>query len=130
MSPCWLFIASSTGLRKTLGTGIKGNPLNSFWSQTLSWVFVWSEIDRNQWSQIIKANFQYINNFLSSSYGKFSLRLEKYNFELQYSPSKDILVSGTLSRSHFNHFEPEFTENTLIYHVHFALSTLPISDTR
>ena len=27
-------------------------------------------------------------------------------------------------------FEPEFTEDSLIHHVHFALSNLPISETR
>ena len=29
-----------------------------------------------------------------------------------------------------NHFEPEFTENILIHHIHFVLSNLPINDTR
>ena len=40
-----------------------------------------------------------------------------------------MLVSNTLSRSHLNHSEPEFPGNSLIHHVHFVLSNLPISET-
>ena len=58
---------------------------------------------------------------------KFFLCLQKYNFKLQYSPGKDMLVSGTLSISHLSHSEPEFTENNLIHHVHFALWNLLIT---
>ena len=41
-----------------------------------------------------------------------------------------MLVSDTLSRSHLSRFEPEFTEDNLIHHVHFVLLNLPISETR
>ena len=59
------------------------------------------------------------------------LHLQKYDFELQYSPGKeDMLVSNTLSRSHLSLFEPKFTEDSLVEHVHFVLSKLPISETR
>ena len=58
------------------------------------------------------------------------LHLQKYDFELQYSPGKDMLVSNTLSRSHLSRFEPKFTEDSLVDHVHFVLSKLPISETR
>ena len=60
----------------------------------------------------------------------FFLRLQKYDFELQYSPGKDMLVSDTLSRSHLSCSEPEFTEDSLFHDVHFVLSNLPISETR
>ena len=40
-----------------------------------------------------------------------------------------MLVSDNLSRPHFNHSKPQFIENTLIDHVHFELSNLPISET-
>ena len=59
---------------------------------------------------------------------KFFLCLQKYNFELPYSPDKDMLVSGTLGKSHLSRYEPEFTENSLIHHVHFVISNLAISD--
>ena len=39
-------------------------------------------------------------------------------------------VSDALSRSCLNDVEPEFDENTLIRHVHFILSNLPISQSR
>ena len=41
-----------------------------------------------------------------------------------------MLVSDTLSRSHLSDSEPEFTENSLIHHVHFVQSNIPISETR
>ena len=60
---------------------------------------------------------------------KFFLRLQKYDFKLQYLPGKDMLVSDTPSRSHLRHTEPEFTKNSSIHYVHFVLSNLPISET-
>ena len=41
-----------------------------------------------------------------------------------------MVVSDTLSRSHLSRFEPEFPEDSLIHHVHFVLSNLPISKVR
>ena len=60
---------------------------------------------------------------------KLFLRLRKYDFKLQYSSSKDMLFSGTFSRFHLNHSELELTENSLMHHVHFVLSNLPIRET-
>ena len=40
-----------------------------------------------------------------------------------------MLVSDILSRSHLSLSQPEFTEDSLIYHVHSVLSNLPISET-
>ena len=122
----WLFIANYTGLRKSLCTDRKGNPLYSFWSWMLSWVFVWSQIYRNQWSQT-KPIF---NRIISCPpVQKFFLCLQKYDFQLQYLPNKGILVSDTLSRFDLSHSKPEFTENSLIHHVHFVLFNFPISET-
>ena len=59
----------------------------------------------------------------------FFLCLQKYHFELQYLPNKDMLVSDALSRSHLSSSEPKFTEISLIHHVHFVLLNLPISET-
>ena len=59
---------------------------------------------------------------------KFFLRLQKYDFELEYAPGKTMLVSDTLSRSYLNAIKPEFDESTLIRHVQF--SNLPISQSR
>ena len=60
---------------------------------------------------------------------KFFLSLQKYDFELQYSPAKDMLVSDTLHRSHLSCSQPEFTKHSVIHHVHSVLSNLPISET-
>ena len=80
----------------------------------------------------LEQNYGTINNEISfpTCIQKLFLCLQKYNFELQYSPWKDMLVSDTFSRSHLSHSEPEFTEDSLIHHVHFVLSNLPISETR
>ena len=59
----------------------------------------------------------------------FFLLFQKSDFELQYSPGKNMLVTDTLSRCHLSRSEPEFTGNRLIHHVHFVLSNLPISKT-
>ena len=39
-----------------------------------------------------------------------------------------MLISDTLSRSYLKNSVPEFDENSLIHHVHFIISNLPISD--
>ena len=56
--------------------------------------------------------------------------MQKYDFELEYAPGKTMLVSDTFSRSYLNDNKIEFDENTLIRHVHFILSNLPISQSR
>ena len=55
----------------------------------------------------------------------FFFMSQKYDFKFQYLPCKDMLVSDTFSRSHLSSSKPEFTEDTLIYHVNFLLSNLP-----
>ena len=41
-----------------------------------------------------------------------------------------MVVLDALSRSQLNHSELEFTENSLIDHIHFVPLNIPISDTR
>ena len=52
---------------------------------------------------------------------KFFLQLQKYDFELEYAPSKTMLVSDALNQSYLSDIEPEFDQNTLIRCVHFIL---------
>ena len=61
---------------------------------------------------------------------KFFLRLQKYEFDLKYSLGKTVLVSDALSRAYIKYSKLEFDENSLIHHVHFAISNLPISNKR
>ena len=56
---------------------------------------------------------------------KFFLSLQKYEFDLKYSPGKTMLVSHALSQAYL---KPEFDENSLIHHMHFVISNLPISN--
>ena len=107
--------------------------------QTLSIVF---EIERFHqclygWKFIIINDHQPLKSIFSRSIvtwlpriPKFSLRLQKYDFEFEYAPGKTMLVSDTSSRSYLNDIKPEFDENTLIRHVHFILSNLPASLSR
>ena len=61
---------------------------------------------------------------------KFFFQLQKYDFELKYAPGKTMLVSDTFSRSYLNNIKRDFDEKTLIRHVHFILSNLPISQSQ
>ena len=67
---------------------------------------------------------------MSTQNQKFFLRLQKYDFELEYAPGKTMLVSDTLSRSYLNKIKLEFHKDTLIRHVHFILSNVPIIQSR
>ena len=61
---------------------------------------------------------------------KFFLRLQKYEFDLKYSPAQTMLASDALSLGYIKNSKPEFDENNLIHHVHFAILNLPISNER
>ena len=130
MAPHWLFIASSTGLRKTSRTDRKGNLVCSFCSRTLLWVFVWLQIIVINDHKPLKSIFNRSIISCPLRIQKFFPRLQKYDFEPQYSSRKDMLVSDTLSKSNLSRFETEFTEDSLINYVHFVLSNRPISETR
>ena len=47
---------------------------------------------------------------------------------MKYSPGKTMLVLDALSRTNIKNWKPEFDENSLIHHVHFVISNLPISN--
>ena len=110
MTPYWLFIASSVGLQKHY-TQIE--------KETLSIVFGVKRFPKYLYGCrfiVINCHKPWKSIFNGSI--------------IFYSPAKDILISDTLSRFHLSHFKPEFTENSLIHHVHFILLNLPISGTR
>ena len=79
--------------------------------------------------KLLKSNFNRSTISCPPCIQKFFLHLQKYDFELQYSPSKSMLDSATFSRSHLLHTQPEFTENSLIHKFHFVLSNLSIGET-
>ena len=47
---------------------------------------------------------------------------------MKYSPGKTMLVLDALSRTNIKSWKPEFDENSLMHHVHFVISNLPISN--
>ena len=59
------------------------------------------------------------------------LRLKRYDFNVQYTPGTDIPVAGTLSRAYLTKEpDPEIAEQDMNLHVHSALHSLPVSDTK
>ena len=49
---------------------------------------------------------------------------------MKYSPEKTLLVSHAFSRAYVKNSKPEFDGNSLTHHLHFVISTLPISSER
>ena len=59
------------------------------------------------------------------------MKLQKYDFDLEYSPGKTMVVSDALSRAYVeSHSSPELEESDIIHHVHSVIDSLPISTAR
>ena len=58
---------------------------------------------------------------------RFRLRLQKYDFDFQYVPGKQLHVADTLSRAYLREATPEISEQDMAYHIHSVISSLPIS---
>ena len=62
---------------------------------------------------------------------RFFMKLQKYDFDLEYSPGKTMVVFDALSRAHLESYSsPELKESDLIHHVHSVIDSLPISTAR
>ena len=61
---------------------------------------------------------------------RFRLRLQKYDFEFQYVPGKQLHVADALSRAYLSQATPEIPDQDMVYHVHSVISRLPISAAR
>ena len=61
---------------------------------------------------------------------RFFLKLQKYDFVLEYSPGKTMVVSDALSRAYLHSQTTEIPEHDLIHHVSSTFMLLPISQTR
>ena len=61
---------------------------------------------------------------------RFFLRLQKYNFLLEYSPGKTMKVADTLSRAYTSDGQSkvEIAEPDMTHYVHSVIHNLPISD--
>ena len=61
---------------------------------------------------------------------RFFLRLQKYNFVLEYSPGKTMKVADTLSRAYTpeGQSKMEIAEPDMTHYVHSVIHNLPISD--
>ncbi len=61
---------------------------------------------------------------------RFRLRLQKYDFEFQYVPGKQLHVADALSRAYLSEATSEIPDQDMVYHVHSVISRLPISAAR
>ena len=61
---------------------------------------------------------------------RFRLRLQKYDFEFQYVPGKQLHVADALSRAYLSEATPEIPDQDMVQHVHSVISRLPISAAR
>ena len=59
---------------------------------------------------------------------RFLLRLYRYDFTLNYTPGKNMVVSDTLSRAYLKDQKPEIPDAEMNYMIHSVISSLPISD--
>ena len=59
---------------------------------------------------------------------RFFLRLQRYDFTLEYSPGKTMKVVDALSRASLEDNNPEITSPDIQYHVYSIINALPISD--
>ena len=59
------------------------------------------------------------------------MKLQKYDFDLEYALGKTMVVSDTLSHAFINsNSSPELDESDIIHHVHSVIDSLPISTAR
>ena len=62
---------------------------------------------------------------------RFFMKLQKYDFDLEYAPGKTMVVSDALSRAFIDsNSSPELDESDIIHHVHSVIASLPISTAR
>ena len=59
---------------------------------------------------------------------RFFLRLQKYDFDLEYTKGLLIKVTDTLIWAALLDNTPEISDKEMNYYVHFVMSSLPISE--
>ena len=58
------------------------------------------------------------------------LRLQKYDFDIEYASAKKMFVSDVLSRAHETDATSEIPELQMQHYVHSIVSRLPVSERR
>ena len=61
---------------------------------------------------------------------RFLLRLQKYDFDMEYTQGKLMFVADTLSRAALKDTHPEIPDVEMKFHVHSIVRSLPISEKR
>ena len=60
---------------------------------------------------------------------RFFLRLQKYDFQFEYSPGKTMKVADALSRASLDR-TPEIDPDEMAHHVHSIINQIPVSETK
>ena len=58
---------------------------------------------------------------------RFLLRLQRYDFQIEYAPGKTVVVADTLSRAFLPNNSPAITEDEMKCHIHVVMQHLPMS---
>ena len=61
---------------------------------------------------------------------RFFMKLQKYDFNLEYSPGKSMVVSDALSEAYLNNHSTEIDDVDLIHSIQLTFDSLPISEAR
>ena len=61
---------------------------------------------------------------------RFLYQLQKYDFVLEYSPGKTMVVSDTLSRAPIADIQTEINPDEMIHHINSVIRDIPISEAR
>ena len=77
--------------------------------------------------QPVRSIFQKPLNKSPPRIQRFRLRLQKYDFDFQYVPGKQLHVADTLGRACLREATPEISEQDMTYHIHSVISSLPTS---
>ena len=56
--------------------------------------------------------------------------LQKYNFDVNYTPGKHMYVSDALSTNPLDDCKPDLSEEELELNIHSVVSALPVSDSK
>ena len=81
--------------------------------------------------QPLKAIFSKPNSRAPSRIQRFMLRLQRYDFTLEYIPGKQMNVADALSRNYLKEVpNQEITDSEMDYVIHAVISDLPISQER
>ena len=111
---------------KQLSPGIR-NTVNSVCRLVFSWMHIWTTFHRTQWLQTTQVHNEQIAKAPPRK-ERFLLRLQKYDFDLEYTKGQLIKVTDTLTRVALQDYISEISDKEMNYFIYFMMSSFPISE--